>query len=210
MVQRLHAHVCVPAFMVDTRGSKALVAQDIFGDAGTDYELPERRAGDAAGAAVRDTYFDRKDEMRDLPALPSGAQDSGWKSILSAVVRSLRRTAGDRRVAMQSSSAATTTSRRLQSWRALVKCWLQCWHLWPPRPSRSQQYRQLISMSASSQAVNNRVLTGRSLPLCRQRHGIRSGGRRSSATAARGSAAAAAAANGSRRCSRRGHAAGRL
>lgn len=51
-------------------------AQDIFGDAGTDYELPERRAGDAAGVAARDTYFDRKDEMRDLPALPSGVQGS--------------------------------------------------------------------------------------------------------------------------------------
>ena len=210
MVQQLYVRISVPAFVVDTEQANPSCAQDIFGDAGTDYELPERRAGDVAGAAVRDTYFDRKDGMRDLPALPSGAQGSGWKFLLSAVVRSLRRTAGDRRAAVQSLSAATTASCRLQSWRALVKCWLQCWHLWPPRPSQPQQYRQLISMSASSQTFDNRVLTGRSMPLCRQRHGVRSVGRRSSATAARGSAAAAAAANGSRRCSRRGHAASRL
>lgn len=53
--------------------------QDIFGDAGTDYELPERRAGEAAAAvaaAKRNTYFDRKDEMQDLPALPPGETHS--------------------------------------------------------------------------------------------------------------------------------------
>jgi hypothetical protein len=68
------ASVCLPHGR-HRRGNPCF-AQDIFGDAGTDYELPERRAGDAAGTAARNTYFDRKDEMRDLPALPSGAQGS--------------------------------------------------------------------------------------------------------------------------------------
>lgn len=47
--------------------------QDIFGDVGAEYELPEQRIADRVGAAKRDSYFDRKDEMADLPAIPTGA-----------------------------------------------------------------------------------------------------------------------------------------
>ena len=48
---------------------------DIFGDAGTNYvpELPKSKASDAAAAApapAAGSYFDKKDEMADLPALP--------------------------------------------------------------------------------------------------------------------------------------------
>lgn len=45
--------------------------EDIFGNAGKDYEaeLPKKRAS-AAPAAPRAPYFDHKDDMADLPALP--------------------------------------------------------------------------------------------------------------------------------------------
>ena len=46
---------------------------DIFGDAGTNYEpeLPKSKASDeAAPAPAAGSYFDKKDEMADLPALP--------------------------------------------------------------------------------------------------------------------------------------------
>ncbi|KAK9810192.1 hypothetical protein WJX72_006465 [[Myrmecia] bisecta] len=56
--------------------------EDIFGGAGSDYvcELPPKQNGaaaaaDGAGAAAKagSAYFDKKDDMRDLPALPSQA-----------------------------------------------------------------------------------------------------------------------------------------
>lgn len=45
--------------------------EDIFGDAGKDYqaELPKSRDGGAA-ASTRGQYFAEKDDMADLPALP--------------------------------------------------------------------------------------------------------------------------------------------
>lgn len=48
---------------------------DIFGDVGTNYvpELPKSKAVDAAEAAsapAAGSYFEKKDEMADLPALP--------------------------------------------------------------------------------------------------------------------------------------------
>ena len=46
--------------------------EDIFGDAGKDYraELPKSRDGGAA-ASTRGQYFAEKDDMADLPALPT-------------------------------------------------------------------------------------------------------------------------------------------
>lgn len=41
---------------------------------GAEYELPEKRVGGAAAKPA--TYFDRKDEMIDLPALPSGTSSA--------------------------------------------------------------------------------------------------------------------------------------
>ena len=45
--------------------------EDIFGDAGKDYqaELPKSRNG-AAAPSTQGHYFDEKDDMADLPALP--------------------------------------------------------------------------------------------------------------------------------------------
>lgn len=56
--------------------------EDIFGDAGTNYtpELPKSKAGSAAVAApapaAAGSYFESKDEMSDLPALPKSGQPS--------------------------------------------------------------------------------------------------------------------------------------
>ncbi len=47
---------------------------DIFGGVGAEYELPEKRVGGAAAKPA--TYFDRKGEMIDLPALPSGTSSA--------------------------------------------------------------------------------------------------------------------------------------
>ena len=47
--------------------------EDIFGDAGTNYvpELPMPKAANGgAPAPTASSYFDKKDEMSDLPALP--------------------------------------------------------------------------------------------------------------------------------------------
>lgn len=45
--------------------------EDIFGDAGKDYQadLPKSRNG-AAAPSAQGQYFDEKDDMADLPALP--------------------------------------------------------------------------------------------------------------------------------------------
>lgn len=49
--------------------------EDIFGDAGKDYvlELPKERAAKAGQAAQKPaaTYFDRADDLSDLPSLPT-------------------------------------------------------------------------------------------------------------------------------------------
>ena len=47
--------------------------EDIFGDAGTHYEpqLPKDKASNGVEPApAAGSYFDKKDEMTDLPALP--------------------------------------------------------------------------------------------------------------------------------------------
>eukprot|EP00208_Stichococcus_sp_RCC1054_P003303 CAMPEP_0206141376 /NCGR_PEP_ID=MMETSP1473-20131121/12694_1 /ASSEMBLY_ACC=CAM_ASM_001109 /TAXON_ID=1461547 /ORGANISM="Stichococcus sp, Strain RCC1054" /LENGTH=381 /DNA_ID=CAMNT_0053535919 /DNA_START=132 /DNA_END=1274 /DNA_ORIENTATION=+ len=43
---------------------------DIFGGVGAEYELPDKRAGDKSAGKKDGTYFDKPDEMKDLPALP--------------------------------------------------------------------------------------------------------------------------------------------
>ncbi len=60
----------------ETKPAKARAVDDdddIFGDAGTNYEpeLPKSKASnEAAPAPAAGSYFDKKDEMADLPALP--------------------------------------------------------------------------------------------------------------------------------------------
>jgi IK cytokine len=54
--------------------------EDIFGDAGKDYqpELPKVR--DGKEPVARGSYFDQKDDMKDLPALPKqGVGASGFE-----------------------------------------------------------------------------------------------------------------------------------
>lgn len=48
--------------------------EDIFGDAGKDYqpELPKKQNGQSA--ASRGGYFEHKDDMTDLPALPKAGE----------------------------------------------------------------------------------------------------------------------------------------
>ncbi|CAL5227428.1 g10390 [Coccomyxa viridis] len=66
----------------ETKPAKARAVDDdddIFGDAGTNYEpeLPKSKASnEAAPAPAAGSYFDKKDEMADLPALPK-AEPSG-------------------------------------------------------------------------------------------------------------------------------------
>lgn len=47
---------------------------DIFADAGTDYVVERRKGGEAGGAApaAGERYFDRPEDMSDLPPLPPG------------------------------------------------------------------------------------------------------------------------------------------
>ena len=60
---------------IEPKGTKPVNDdEDIFGDAGTAYmpELPVPKAANGGGAPAptAGSYFDKKDEMTDLPALP--------------------------------------------------------------------------------------------------------------------------------------------